>query len=178
MAGDGPRDRVHDRGHQALWRRKGRLHQGGQGRAAHLPLAGGVAEPSPPRPGWTKITGRESTRVGRSSSTSPSLDQYQEMLKQHPELASVTFCWMQGERDANGGADAAYKAALQQVDRQPAPRPEAPGHEHRHWPHRGLCARPPLMRRGADRPNATSSMRMRTAPGSTWMISTIEKSRE
>jgi hypothetical protein len=42
----------------------------------------------------------------------PILDQYKEMLKKHPKLASVTFCWMQGERDASGGADAAYKEAL------------------------------------------------------------------
>jgi len=42
----------------------------------------------------------------------PILDQYQAMLKKHPRLTSVTFCWMQGERDASGGADAAYKDAL------------------------------------------------------------------
>ena len=42
----------------------------------------------------------------------PILDQYQEMLKMHPEFASVTFCWMQGERDANGGGQPAYKDAL------------------------------------------------------------------
>ena len=42
----------------------------------------------------------------------PILDQYQEMLEKHPKLASVTFCWMQGERDANGGAQAAYKESL------------------------------------------------------------------
>jgi hypothetical protein len=34
------------------------------------------------------------------------------MLKKHPKLTSVTFCWMQGERDANGGAHAPYKDAL------------------------------------------------------------------
>ena len=45
----------------------------------------------------------------------PILDQYEELLKQHPKLASVTFCWMQGERDANGGAQAAYKKSLQQL---------------------------------------------------------------
>ena len=42
----------------------------------------------------------------------PILDQYQEMLEKHPEFASVTFCWMQGERDANGGGQPAYKDAL------------------------------------------------------------------
>jgi len=42
----------------------------------------------------------------------PILDQYKEMLKKHQKIASVTFCWMQGERDASGGAQAAYKDAL------------------------------------------------------------------
>jgi len=43
----------------------------------------------------------------------PILDQYKEMLDKYPKPTSVTFCWMQGERDANGGADAAYKDALE-----------------------------------------------------------------
>jgi hypothetical protein len=42
----------------------------------------------------------------------PILDQYRALLEKHPKPTSVTFCWMQGERDANGGADAAYKDAL------------------------------------------------------------------
>ena len=42
----------------------------------------------------------------------PILDQYQEMLKEHPGLTSVTFCWMQGETDAQAHAQAAYKDAL------------------------------------------------------------------
>jgi hypothetical protein len=42
----------------------------------------------------------------------PILDQYKALLEKHPKPTSVTFCWMQGERDANGGADAAYKDAL------------------------------------------------------------------
>ena len=42
----------------------------------------------------------------------PILDQFKELLEKHPKPTSVTFCWMQGERDANGGADAAYKDAL------------------------------------------------------------------
>ena len=45
----------------------------------------------------------------------PILDQYMEMLKKHPKPASVTFCWMQGERDANGGGAPAYKDALKQL---------------------------------------------------------------
>lgn len=42
----------------------------------------------------------------------PILDQYKEMLEKYPDPTSVTFCWMQGERDANGGAHAPYKDAL------------------------------------------------------------------
>ena len=42
----------------------------------------------------------------------PILDKYQEMLKKHPKLTSVTFCWMQGESDAQARAQAAYKDAL------------------------------------------------------------------
>ena len=38
------------------------------------------------------------------------------------------------------------------IDCQPTPRLEAPGHEHRHWAHQGLCPRPPLMRGGAAGP--------------------------
>ena len=42
----------------------------------------------------------------------PILDQYKEMVKKHPKFKSVTFCWMQGERDANGGGQPAYKDSL------------------------------------------------------------------
>ena len=45
----------------------------------------------------------------------PILDQYKDMLEKHPNPTSVTFCWMQGERDASGGADAAYKEALKRL---------------------------------------------------------------
>jgi len=45
----------------------------------------------------------------------PILDEYKAMLEKHPQPKSVTFCWMQGERDANGGAQAAYKDALKQL---------------------------------------------------------------
>ena len=37
------------------------------------------------------------------------------MLKKHSKFESITFCWMQGERDANGGAHAPYKDALKQL---------------------------------------------------------------
>ncbi len=51
-------------------------------------------------------------RGGKVEFYQPILDQYKELLKKHPKLASVTFCWMQGERDANGGAHEPYKDAL------------------------------------------------------------------
>ena len=43
------------------------------------------------------------------------LDQFPELLKKHPNPASVTFCWMQGERDAKEHLDAAYGDALKQL---------------------------------------------------------------
>lgn len=43
------------------------------------------------------------------------LDQFSALLKKHPNPASVTFCWMQGERDAKSSLDAAYGDALQQL---------------------------------------------------------------
>ncbi len=45
----------------------------------------------------------------------PILDQYEAILKKHPNPASVTFCWMQGERDAREKLDAAYSDALKQL---------------------------------------------------------------
>lgn len=45
----------------------------------------------------------------------PILDQFAELLKKHPHPASVTFCWMQGERDAKEKLDAAYGDALKQL---------------------------------------------------------------
>ena len=77
-------------------------------------------------------------RDGKVEFYQPILDQYQEMLKKHPRLTSVTFCWMQGERDANGGAHAPYKDGFEAVDIQTAPRPETSGHEYRHRSHRRL----------------------------------------
>jgi hypothetical protein len=45
----------------------------------------------------------------------PILDQFAGLLKKHPHPASVTFCWMQGERDAKEKLDAAYGDALKQL---------------------------------------------------------------
>ncbi len=45
----------------------------------------------------------------------PILDQYKDLIEKHPNPASVTFCWMQGERDAKEGLDAAYADAMTQL---------------------------------------------------------------
>lgn len=45
----------------------------------------------------------------------PILKQYEALLKKYPKPASVTFCWMQGERDAREKLDAAYAASLKQL---------------------------------------------------------------
>jgi hypothetical protein len=39
----------------------------------------------------------------------------QPILAKHPQPASISFCWMQGERDAKSGMETAYAAALQQL---------------------------------------------------------------
>lgn len=45
----------------------------------------------------------------------PILDQFAALMKKHPNPASVTFCWMQGERDAKEKLDAAYGDTLKQL---------------------------------------------------------------
>ena len=45
----------------------------------------------------------------------PILQKYQALLTRHPRPASVTFCWMQGERDAREKLSAAYQEALEQL---------------------------------------------------------------
>ncbi len=43
------------------------------------------------------------------------LDQFATMLKEHPNVKSVTFCWMQGENDSKTGLNAPYADALIQL---------------------------------------------------------------
>jgi hypothetical protein len=45
----------------------------------------------------------------------PIFKQYRGLLDKHPKPASVTFCWMQGERDAKEKLSAAYREALEQL---------------------------------------------------------------
>ncbi|MBI1314198.1 acetyl xylan esterase [bacterium] len=42
----------------------------------------------------------------------PILKQFRAIIEKHPQPASVTFCWMQGERDAREKLSAAYEEAL------------------------------------------------------------------
>ena len=42
----------------------------------------------------------------------PILAQFKTLIENHPEPASVTFCWMQGERDAREQPSVAYQDAL------------------------------------------------------------------
>ena len=63
---------------------------------------------------WNEIAkkhGLESTSAG-TKYYEPILAQFKEMLKKHPAPTSVTFCWMQGERDAKEKLSKAYQDAL------------------------------------------------------------------
>ena len=42
----------------------------------------------------------------------PILKQFKAIVEKHPKLTSVTFCWMQGERDAREKLSVAYEEAL------------------------------------------------------------------
>lgn len=43
------------------------------------------------------------------------MTKYRALQQQYPKLASITFCWMQGERDAKTGLQEAYAKALRQL---------------------------------------------------------------
>lgn len=63
---------------------------------------------------WNEISkkaGLDSTSAG-TKYYEPILAQFAELLKKHPDPASVTFCWMQGERDAKENLSKAYETAL------------------------------------------------------------------
>ena len=73
---------------------------------------------------WNEIAGEHGIDVeaARANDNNPGtiyyepiLKQYRELLEEHPQPASVTFCWMQGERDARGQLSAAYADALRQL---------------------------------------------------------------
>ena len=43
------------------------------------------------------------------------MEQLKPILKKHPKPDSVSFCWMQGERDAKSGLEKVYERALKQL---------------------------------------------------------------
>ena len=66
---------------------------------------------------WNEIAkeaGLKSTSPG-TKYYKPILDQFAALLKKHPNPASVTFCWMQGERDAKEKLSKAYEAAFKKL---------------------------------------------------------------
>lgn len=63
---------------------------------------------------WNEIA-KEHGLDSKSAGTKyyePIVKQFNELLKKYPNPASVTFCWMQGERDAKENLSKAYEAAL------------------------------------------------------------------
>ena len=66
---------------------------------------------------WNRIAEQHklAPRIEATKFYQPILDQYAKLLEAHPEPASVTFCWMQGERDAKENLSAAYAEALKQL---------------------------------------------------------------
>jgi hypothetical protein len=66
---------------------------------------------------WNRIAEKHdlTPRIESTKYYKPILAQYAKLLGAHPEPASVTFCWMQGERDAKEDLSAAYAEALEQL---------------------------------------------------------------
>ncbi len=63
---------------------------------------------------WNEIAKKHSLKSTSDGTVfyEPILKQFQAIVEKHPEPASVTFCWMQGERDAKENLSAAYEEAL------------------------------------------------------------------
>lgn len=66
---------------------------------------------------WDEIAKKHSLEPKNQSTQfyQPILEQYRKLLEKYPKPASVTFCWMQGERDAREKLSAAYADSLQQL---------------------------------------------------------------
>jgi hypothetical protein len=73
---------------------------------------------------WNEIASRHGleTRINGSGAGDdgtkfyqPIVGQYKALVAKHPHPASVTFCWMQGERDARENLGAAYADAMRQL---------------------------------------------------------------
>lgn len=105
------------------------------------------------------------------------LSQFTETLKAHPNPASITFCWMQGENDSKTGLHAPYADALKQLIanlRRDLKRPDMNfvigriSDQNASTHPRG---------RSCEGPRSRSRKAMRTEPGSIAMISTTRKSK-
>ena len=66
---------------------------------------------------WNEIAQKHglNSKLDETKYYQPILDQFEKVLAKHPNPASVTFCWMQGERDAREKLSAAYPDAMQQL---------------------------------------------------------------
>lgn len=66
---------------------------------------------------WDAIAAKHELKAKNAKTKyyQPILDQYKELTAKYPKPASVTFCWMQGERDAKEQLSAAYFDALAQL---------------------------------------------------------------
>ncbi len=66
---------------------------------------------------WNAIATKHDLKseIKQTTYYQPILKQYQQLIAKHPNPASVTFCWMQGERDAKEKLDAAYTDAMTQL---------------------------------------------------------------
>jgi lysophospholipase L1-like esterase len=82
-----------------------------------MPIRDWVAE-------WDEIAGKHgidpAAARGKSKQTGQPfyqqiLAQMKPLMEKHPDPASITFCWMQGENDARHKLDAAYADSLKQL---------------------------------------------------------------
>ncbi len=66
---------------------------------------------------WNTIAKKHKLKaqIKATSYYKPILEQYAGIIKDHPNPQSVTFCWMQGERDAKEQLSAAYTDAMKQL---------------------------------------------------------------
>ncbi|NNE93336.1 MAG: acetyl xylan esterase [Verrucomicrobiales bacterium] len=68
---------------------------------------------------WDEIAGKHGLDVkneGKTPYYDQILAQFAELKKKYPDgFDSVSFCWMQGERDAKSGLDGAYEDALKKL---------------------------------------------------------------
>ena len=66
---------------------------------------------------WNDIAGKHDLkpRINATTYYKPILEKFATITKEHPKPKSVTFCWMQGERDAKEQLSSAYTDAMKQL---------------------------------------------------------------